>query len=88
MNDTHPTIERKRVELLRALTPTQRLGLALNFSKGVMRLSRDQFNVRHGELGLQRWLEAHYGARLARGALGDQYRESFELNESKTEDQP
>ena len=75
MNDTHPAIERKRIELLRALTPTQRLKLALNFSKGVMRLSRDQFNQRHGELGLQRWLEAHYGAALARGALGDQYRE-------------
>ena len=73
MNDTHPAIERKRIELLRALT--QRLKLALNFSKGVMRLSRDQFNRRHGELGLQRWLEAHYGAALARGALGDQYRE-------------
>jgi len=53
-----------------------------------MRLSRDQFNQRHGQLGLQRWLEVHYGARLARGALEDQYRESFELNESKTEDQP
>ena len=86
MNDTHPTIERKRVELLRALTPTQRL--ALNFPKGVMRLSRDQFNQRHGELGLQRWLEVHYGARLARGALEDQCRETLELNESKTEDQP
>ena len=88
MNDTHPTIERKRVELLRALTPTQRLGLTLNFPKGVMRLFRDQFNQRYGELGLQRWLEVHHGARLARGALEDQYRESFELNESKTEDQP
>ena len=88
MNDTHPTIERKRIALLRALTPTQRLRLALNFSTGVMRLSRDQFNQRHGDLGLQRWLEVHYGARLARGALGDQYRETLELNESKTEDQP
>ena len=88
MNDTHPTIERKRIALLRALTPTQRLRLALNFSTGVMRLSRDQSNQRHGELGLQRWLEVHYGARLARGALGDQYRETLELNESKTEDQP
>ena len=86
MNDTHPTIERKRIALLRALTPTQRLRLALNFSTGVMRLSRDQFNQRHGELGLQRWLEVHYGARLARGALGDQYRETLELNEAKTED--
>lgn len=75
MNDTHPTTERKRIELLRALTPTQRLKLALNFSKGVMGLSRDQFDQRHGSLGLQRWLEAHYGAALARGALGDQYRE-------------
>lgn len=86
MNDTHPTIERKRIALLRALTPTQRLRLALNFSTGVMRLSRDQSNQRHGELGLQRWLEVHYGARLARGALGDQYRETLELNEAKTED--
>lgn len=75
MNDTHPAIERKRIELLRALTPTQRLKLALKFSSGVMRLSRDQFNVRHGELGLQRWLEAHYGKTLARGALGEDYRE-------------
>jgi hypothetical protein len=87
MNDTHPAIDRKHIQLLRALTPTQRLELALNFSRGVMRLSREQFNVRHGKLGLQRWLEAHYGARLARGALGDQYRESLERDESKTEDQ-
>ena len=85
MNDTHPAIERKRIELLRALTPTQRLELALKFSTGLMRLSRDQFNVRHGKLGLQRWLEAHYGAALARGALGDQYRE---LLEPETEAQP
>ena len=88
MNDTHPAIERKRIELLRALTPTQRLELALKFSSGVMRLSRDQFNVRHGELGLQRWLEAHYGVALARGALRDQYRESLERDKVKPEDQP
>ena len=62
--------------MLRALTPTQRLRLALKFSKGVMQLSRDQFQQRHGELGLQRWLEVHYGEALARGALGSRYRES------------
>jgi hypothetical protein len=76
VNDTHPQIEQKRIELLRALTPTQRLRLALNFSEGVMRLSRNQFQQRHGALGLQRWLEAHYGEALARGALGSRYRES------------
>jgi hypothetical protein len=75
MNDTHPKIEQKRIEMLRALTPTARLDLAMNFSSAVMKLSREAFNERHGELGLQRWLEAHYGEKLARGALGDQYRE-------------
>ncbi len=75
MNDTHPSIERKRIEMLRELTPEARLRLALNFSSGVMALSRQQFVERHGDLGLQRWLEAHYGVALAKGALGQAYRE-------------
>jgi hypothetical protein len=75
VNDTHPRIEQKRIEMLRALTPSQRLKLALNFSNGVIELSRDQFRKRHGALGLQRWLEVHYGEALARGALGEAYRE-------------
>lgn len=75
MNDTHPKIEQKRIEMLRALTPSARLKLALRFSSGVIELSRNQFLKRYGELGLQRWLEVHYGEKLARGALGDKYRE-------------
>jgi hypothetical protein len=75
MNDTHPKMEQKRLEMLRALTPSERLKLAMRFSSGVIELSRKQFVSRHGELGLQRWLEAHYGEKLARGALGKAYRE-------------
>ncbi len=75
MNDTHPKMEQKRLEMLRALTPGERLKLAMRFSSGVIELSRKQFVARHGELGLQRWLEAHYGEKLARGALGKAYRE-------------
>ncbi|MEY4530083.1 MAG: hypothetical protein RLZZ156_804 [Deinococcota bacterium] len=75
MNDTHPKIEAVHLEMLRALTSEARLKLALRFSRNIIDLSRKQFVNRHGELGLQRWLEAHYGQKLARGALGSQYRE-------------
>jgi hypothetical protein len=75
MNDTHPKMARKRIEMLRELTIDQRYDLTQKFSSSVIELSREQFRLRHGELGLQRWLEAHYGKRLARGALGKAYRE-------------
>jgi hypothetical protein len=71
MNDTHPKMKQKHLEMLQALTPSARLDLALSFSNAVMNLSREALNKRHGELGLQRWLEAHYGEKLARGALGE-----------------
>ncbi len=75
MNDTHPKIEAIHLEMLRSLTPEARLKLALRFSRNIIDLSRKQFVNRHGELGLQRWLEAHYGEKLARGALGKAYHE-------------
>jgi hypothetical protein len=75
MNDTHPKIEAIHLEMLRSLTPEARFKIAMRFSSGVFKLSREQFNARFGELGLQRWLEVHYGEKLARGALGSQYRE-------------
>ena len=49
--------------------------MALQFSRNIIDLSRKQFVARHGELGMQRWLEAHYGEKLARGALGKAYHE-------------
>ncbi len=75
MNDTHPKIAALQLELLRSLAPEVRFERAMRFSSGIFKLSREQFAQAHGELGLQRWLEAHYGVALARGALGDQYRE-------------
>jgi hypothetical protein len=75
MNDTHPKIAQIHLEMLRSLTPEARLKMALRFSSNIIELSRKQFVARHGELGLQRWLEAHYSVQLAKGALGDKYRE-------------
>ena len=73
MNHTHPKIEAIHLEMLRSLSSEARLKLALRFSKNLIDLSRKQFIARHGKLGLQRWLEAHYGEKLARGALGEAY---------------
>jgi hypothetical protein len=75
MNDTHPKIEAIHLEILRSLSPATRLKVALRFSRNIIDLSRKQFVARHGELGLQRWLEAHYGKKLAQGALGEAYHE-------------
>jgi hypothetical protein len=82
MNDTHPKIEQKRLEMLRILTPEQRNYLTQKFLNSIIELSRDQFQSRFGALGLQRWLEVHYGERLARGALGEKYQESTNQGES------
>ncbi len=75
MNDTHPKIAAIHLEMLRSLTPEARFKMALRFSRNIIDLSRKQFVARHGELGMQRWLEAHYGEKLARGALGKAYHE-------------
>ncbi len=75
MNDTHPKIAQKRIEMLRNLTIDERYDLTQKFSSSMIELSREQFQSRYGELGLQRWLEAHYGKWIARQALGDDYRE-------------
>jgi hypothetical protein len=73
MNDTHPSIHKVQLEMLKSLTQEERFRKAMRFSSGVFKLSRAQFEMRFGELGLQRWLEVHYGKRLARGALGSRY---------------
>jgi hypothetical protein len=75
MNDTHPKMARKRIEMLRALPPAERLHRTMTFSSSIMQMSRAAFQKRYGELGLQRWLETHYGKALAKGALGDRYHE-------------
>ena len=76
MNDSnglHPEMSSEAREAWHVLKPQVKLLLTLEFSSGVIKMSREAFKRRYGELGLQRWLEAHYGEKLARGALGDKY---------------
>ena len=73
MNNTPQETSSEALEVWRMLKPNVRLFITLEFSSGIIKMSREAFKRRYGELGLQRWLETYYGEKLARGALGDKY---------------
>jgi hypothetical protein len=70
MNDTHPSIARKQIELLRAAGMDRRFELAVSMSSGVIRLSRLDIAARHPDWSEQdvklEWVRLHYGDDLAR----------------------
>lgn len=67
--DTHPGIARKHIELLRALTPERRLGIAARMTEEAVRASRAGILRAHPELNALEvrllWAEIHYGLVLS-----------------------
>jgi hypothetical protein len=71
LDDTHPAIAAKQLELLRRAGSERRAALARSLSRSVIDLSRRELAVRMpgataDEVRL-RWVEHHYGADLAEG---------------------
>lgn len=69
-NDTHPSIEERQIELLRAAGPSGRVAAAMALSRSAIEASRAALRRLHPELGerevLRLWVALHYGEDLAR----------------------
>jgi hypothetical protein len=70
MNDTHPSMAAKQIELLRAAGEAKRFRLAMNMSQFVIDLSRRAIAEAHPTWSDQRvkleFVRVHYGADLAK----------------------
>lgn len=70
MNDTHPEVARRQIELLREATASRRAALALSLSRTVIELSRRALRTRMSGASEQevllRWVEQSYGPELGR----------------------
>ena len=68
-SDTSPDLERVQLELLRAMSGADRVGLALRLSADVVRLSKRAIARTHAEYTPRqvehRFVELHYGKELA-----------------------
>lgn len=68
LSDTHPDIARRQIDLIRRLTPEQRLGIAAKMTADAVRLSRAGIARAHPELSALEvklyWAEIHYGKAL------------------------
>jgi hypothetical protein len=68
LTDTHPEIARRQIDLIRRLTPEQRLGIAAKMTSDAVRLSRAGIARAHPELSALEvklyWAEIHYGKAL------------------------
>ena len=68
-NDTSPEIERKQIELLRAISPQRRLGMAMRLSSSLRKMAQDALASAYPELSESelkyRFIEIHYGRELA-----------------------
>lgn len=69
MDDTHPSIRRAQVALLRQMTPGQRVAIAEELTAVTVRLSRDAIRAQMPDAPesqvLLRWIELVYGKDLA-----------------------
>ena len=66
MNDTHPSIARKQLEILRAKTPEQRMQLAIAQSVYLINLSRAELEQKMSkEEAKIEWVRVNYGKTLA-----------------------
>jgi hypothetical protein len=75
LSDTDPEAERVHLELLRAASPSRRLGLALSLSRTAMSLARDGLarsfpGASREEIGL-RFVALNYGPELAEDVRAD-----------------
>ncbi len=69
LSDTHPDAQRVQIELLRAKTTSERLGMARRLSDLVVRMSRQAIARQHPDWTTQEvnlaWVENSYGPELA-----------------------
>jgi hypothetical protein len=69
VNDTHPAIERKWIEMLRAAGPSRRVAMACALTDQVIRLSKSAIKRANPEISEREidllFIELHYGRDLA-----------------------
>jgi hypothetical protein len=65
-NDTHPSIAKKQLEILRAKTPEQRMRLAIAQSVYLINLSRAELEKKMSKIEAKIcWVRINYGETLA-----------------------
>ncbi len=69
LSDTHPDAERIQIELLRKMTPAQRLKKAIDLTNAYFRSTRQAIIEQNPDLNAQalcvKCVEFHYGKQLA-----------------------
>ncbi len=76
-NDTHPSIAKKQLEILRVKTPEQRMRLAIAQSVYLINLSRAELERNMSKIEAKiEWVRINYGETLAQG-----YRQALEAKD-------
>lgn len=76
-NDTHPSVAKKQLEILRAKTPEQRMRLAIAQSVYLINLSRAELEQKMSKIEAKiEWVRINYGETLAK-----HYRQALETKE-------
>ncbi len=69
VRDTHPTVERKQIELLRQAGSRTRLAMGLRMGEDAIRIARHELKRLHPEMTELQialvWVKVHYGDDIA-----------------------